>query len=265
VRVRAYGVKSVDDGVVVRLYGWSPGNDSERDAAARAAEEIGAHVAGAVPGAEVASRVGPDWAALAVRVPRGDLDDYVRALLRAHRAVTEGLHRSSWPLSGARATADRSAARALDDGRTITVDAVSREHGGAAGGPPALPPAPSRKARRRAKGDRAQYRLPAGPGVREVDRSPSRRARYIQSYSDVAREKERREWDEDHAKPLLERSVDHLELSVRALNALAAAGIETVGQLARLSADGLVAVPGVGKKTRRELREVLRSLGLGHG
>lgn len=61
---------------------------------------------------------------------------------------------------------------------------------------------------------------------------------------------------------LLDRLVDELELSVRTANALRDLGIVTLRDLCARSEADLLRCKGLGRKSMRELREILGELGL---
>jgi DNA-directed RNA polymerase subunit alpha len=67
---------------------------------------------------------------------------------------------------------------------------------------------------------------------------------------------------EDERARLLERSIEDLELSVRSFNCLKRAGINTIGELASRTADDMMRVRNLGRKSLEEVEEKLRSLGL---
>ena len=53
-----------------------------------------------------------------------------------------------------------------------------------------------------------------------------------------------------------------LDLSTRTRNCMIQANIETAGELAALTQDDILKIPNAGRKTLKEVREVLGSLGL---
>lgn len=68
--------------------------------------------------------------------------------------------------------------------------------------------------------------------------------------------------------PVYEQSILDLGLSVRATNCLRADGIDTIGQLISVlqaSPYALIRIPNVGRRTEREIKDALRSRGLGWG
>ncbi len=75
------------------------------------------------------------------------------------------------------------------------------------------------------------------------------------------------EFDEDvlHMRQLLKTKLTDQDLSVRALNCLKAADVETVGDLVRLNRNDLLKFRNFGKKSLLELDELLTNLGLKFG
>lgn len=75
------------------------------------------------------------------------------------------------------------------------------------------------------------------------------------------------EFDEEvlHMRQLLKTKLTDLELSVRALNCLKAADIETLGQLCSFQRNDLLKIRNFGKKSLAELEEKLISLNLSFG
>lgn len=71
---------------------------------------------------------------------------------------------------------------------------------------------------------------------------------------------QRRSTDEQRA--FLARSVGTLELSVRSSNALRAMGIETIGQLVEMSERGLLQQRNFGRKSLKEITDILEECGL---
>lgn len=69
--------------------------------------------------------------------------------------------------------------------------------------------------------------------------------------------------DPDKLAALLARSLDDLELSVRAVNVLHSAGIRTIGDLTVHTRRAVLKLPHTSARTVRELDEVLANLGLG--
>jgi DNA-directed RNA polymerase subunit alpha len=68
---------------------------------------------------------------------------------------------------------------------------------------------------------------------------------------------------EDERARMLDRSIEDLELSVRSFNCLKRAGINTIGELVSRSADDMMRVRNLGRKSLEEVEEKLQSLGLG--
>jgi DNA-directed RNA polymerase alpha subunit len=62
--------------------------------------------------------------------------------------------------------------------------------------------------------------------------------------------------------PDISSSIDELELSNRARNALFKAGVKTIGELIRLEWQGVRRLPGVGNTVVREIKAELDRLGL---
>ena len=75
------------------------------------------------------------------------------------------------------------------------------------------------------------------------------------------------EFDEDslHMRQLLKSKLSGLDLSVRALNCLNAAGVDTLGDLVSLSRSDLMKIRNFGKKSLTELDELLATLNLSFG
>ena len=67
---------------------------------------------------------------------------------------------------------------------------------------------------------------------------------------------------EINEKRLLARKIDDLELTVRSMNCLMAEEIYTVGELIKHSEVALLKTPNLGKKSLREIKEVLQEWGL---
>jgi DNA-directed RNA polymerase subunit alpha len=66
-------------------------------------------------------------------------------------------------------------------------------------------------------------------------------------------------------KALLERSVDELELSVRSSNCLKAANIKTIGDLVQKSEGEMLKYRNFGRKSLKEIADILQSMNLGFG
>ena len=75
------------------------------------------------------------------------------------------------------------------------------------------------------------------------------------------------EFDEEvlHMRQLLKRKLSDLNLSVRALNCLKAADVETLGQLVVHNKNDLLKFRNFGKKSLTELEELLGGLNLTFG
>ena len=67
---------------------------------------------------------------------------------------------------------------------------------------------------------------------------------------------------EDERARLLERSIEDLELSVRSFNCLKRAGINTIGELVSRTADDMIRVRNLGRKSLEEVEQKLAGLGL---
>ena len=67
---------------------------------------------------------------------------------------------------------------------------------------------------------------------------------------------------EDERARLLERSIEDLDLSVRSFNCLKRAGINTIGELASRTAEDMMRVRNLGRKSLEEVEEKLQGLGL---
>ncbi|HYJ31969.1 MAG TPA: DNA-directed RNA polymerase subunit alpha [Candidatus Binatia bacterium] len=66
-------------------------------------------------------------------------------------------------------------------------------------------------------------------------------------------------------KALLERSVEELELSVRSSNCLKAANIKTIGDLVQKSEGEMLKYRNFGRKSLKEIADILQSMNLGFG
>jgi DNA-directed RNA polymerase subunit alpha len=75
------------------------------------------------------------------------------------------------------------------------------------------------------------------------------------------------EFDEDvlHMRQLLKSKLSDMNLSVRALNCLKAADVDTVGDLVRFNKNDLLKFRNFGKKSLTELDELLETLNLSFG
>lgn len=78
----------------------------------------------------------------------------------------------------------------------------------------------------------------------------------------VQTEAEAIEMGSEAREDIMKTRVDTLELSTRTANALAGAGIRTVGGLARKSAEDILALEGVGEKAVEEIRDALNRYGI---
>lgn len=78
---------------------------------------------------------------------------------------------------------------------------------------------------------------------------------------------ENEEFDEEvlHMRQLLKSKLSDMDLSVRALNCLKAADVETLGELVRFNKNDLLKFRNFGKKSLTELDELLESLNLSFG
>ena len=61
---------------------------------------------------------------------------------------------------------------------------------------------------------------------------------------------------------MLEKNIEDLELTVRSLNALTQAGIDTVSDLVSMTGGELNSVKNLGKKSLSEIKDKIRELGL---
>jgi DNA-directed RNA polymerase subunit alpha len=75
------------------------------------------------------------------------------------------------------------------------------------------------------------------------------------------------EFDEEvlHMRQLLKSKLSEMDLSVRALNCLKAADVETLGELVKFNKNDLLKFRNFGKKSLTELDELLESLNLSFG
>ncbi len=75
------------------------------------------------------------------------------------------------------------------------------------------------------------------------------------------------EFDEDvlHMRQLLKKKLVEMNLSVRALNCLKAANVETLGDLVQYNRNELLKFRNFGKKSLNELDDLLKSLNLSFG
>lgn len=91
----------------------------------------------------------------------------------------------------------------------------------------------------------------------ETERLRDEVARYRQQSVFVDNEEQ---WKESY--PVLRKSLNDFDLSVRTRTALRVAGIETVGQLVKWTSHQLLGIRNFGRKSLVELRELLESYGL---
>jgi DNA-directed RNA polymerase subunit alpha len=63
----------------------------------------------------------------------------------------------------------------------------------------------------------------------------------------------------------MERSVEELELSVRSSNCLKAANIKTIGDLVQKSEGEMLKYRNFGRKSLKEIADILQSMNLGFG
>ena len=70
------------------------------------------------------------------------------------------------------------------------------------------------------------------------------------------------EKEEDESVKVLELNIDELELSVRSYNCLKRAGINTVEELTNKTADDMMKVRNLGRKSLEEVLAKLKELGL---
>lgn len=84
---------------------------------------------------------------------------------------------------------------------------------------------------------------------------------------EMEEKKETEEFDEDvlHMRQLLKTKISDLNLSVRALNCLKSADIETLGELVRFNRNDLLKFRNFGKKSLSEIDAVLEARGLRYG
>ena len=91
-------------------------------------------------------------------------------------------------------------------------------------------------------------------------------ALFVHFEEEIIEEKEE-EVDEEflRVKTLLERSVEELELSVRSSNCLKAAEIKTIGDLVLKSEGEMLKYRNFGRKSLKEIADILSGMGLGFG
>jgi DNA-directed RNA polymerase subunit alpha len=68
--------------------------------------------------------------------------------------------------------------------------------------------------------------------------------------------------EEDKVDEILNKSIEELELSIRSANCLRSARIKTIGDLAKKSEAGLLRMRNFGRKSLKEIKEILTSYGL---
>jgi DNA-directed RNA polymerase subunit alpha len=80
-------------------------------------------------------------------------------------------------------------------------------------------------------------------------------------------EESREEFNEEkqRMREMLQRSVDELELSVRSNNCLKMANIKTIGDLVRKSEPEMLKYKNFGRKSLREITEILEGMNLHFG
>ena len=86
-----------------------------------------------------------------------------------------------------------------------------------------------------------------------------------QTEVEVAKKEEEEEEKEEIPKELLHKSIDELELSVRALNCLKSADINLIGELVQKTENELLKTKNFGRKSLMEIKNVLAQLGLSLG
>jgi DNA-directed RNA polymerase subunit alpha len=86
-------------------------------------------------------------------------------------------------------------------------------------------------------------------------------------FDEVTLEESREEFNEEkqRMRDLLQRNVDELELSVRSNNCLKMANIKTIGDLVRKSESDMLKYKNFGRKSLREIAEILEGMGLHFG
>ena len=82
-------------------------------------------------------------------------------------------------------------------------------------------------------------------------------------YEDIKQKFKELELEEEFRRSKFEIAVEELELSVRSYNCLRRAGIRTVYDLIQKSEEDMVKVRNLGRKSLKEIREKLHSMGLG--
>ncbi|MGE5179102.1 MAG: DNA-directed RNA polymerase subunit alpha [Bacteroidota bacterium] len=86
-------------------------------------------------------------------------------------------------------------------------------------------------------------------------------------FEEEIEEEQEEEVDEEflRIKAMLERSVEELELSVRSSNCLKAANIKTIGDLVQKSEGEMLKYRNFGRKSLKEIADILQSMNLGFG
>jgi DNA-directed RNA polymerase subunit alpha len=69
----------------------------------------------------------------------------------------------------------------------------------------------------------------------------------------------------EELRDMLNRSVDELELSVRSSNCLQSAEIRTIGDLVQKTESEMLKYRNFGRKSLKEISDILRSMNLGFG
>ena len=71
------------------------------------------------------------------------------------------------------------------------------------------------------------------------------------------------ETEDDNQSRKFDMTIDELDLTVRSYNCLKRAGINTVGELTEKSEEDMIKVRNLGRKSLKEIKEKLETLGLG--
>jgi DNA-directed RNA polymerase subunit alpha len=71
-----------------------------------------------------------------------------------------------------------------------------------------------------------------------------------------------RKRDEESLSPMLEKSIEEIEWTVRTLNCFKSDNIQTINQLVKLSGHQLLKIPNFGRKSLKEVRDELANLNL---
>jgi DNA-directed RNA polymerase subunit alpha len=88
---------------------------------------------------------------------------------------------------------------------------------------------------------------------------------FVHFEEEVIVEEEETDKETERTKHLLQRSVDELELSVRSGNCLRAAQIRTLGELVQKSEQDMLKYRNFGRKSLKEIQDILESMGLKFG